>query len=79
MALHRVIVALNRPCSSDFRVCRMAAPMADCSAAIPPRLPDPSSPEPLVDLGLSGEYAKQPSELWLTASGLNLIVSSLVK
>src|SRR5450756_2954012 len=35
---------VNRPCSSDCRVFRMAAPIADCSAAIPPRLPDPSSP-----------------------------------
>src|SRR5450756_37102 len=70
---------VNRPCSSDCRVFCMAAPMADCSATIPPRLPDPSNPEPLVDLGLFGEYSQQSSEGWLTAAGSNLIVSPLVK
>src|ERR1035437_7785767 len=69
----------NRPCSSDCRVFCMAAPVADCSAAIAPRLPEPSNPEPLVDVGLSGEYSKQSSDRWLTAAALNLIVSSLVK
>src|SRR5947207_1444626 len=49
----------NRPCSSDCRFFTKAAP--GCSAAIRPRLPDPSNPEPLVDLGLFGEYSKQSS------------------